>query len=206
MIKFLSNWIEGIVIAVIIASIFEMLLPKGNIKKYVKIVLGIYIVFNIISPFLNNNFKLQNITETVPGYSQNSKGYTEQKNNSNTNLDKIYANTFEKEIVKAIENEGFNVYKCEVKGTFDADKKNIGINKIEIILYSNKRETKTQKEEKENTIKIEGVNEVEKVEINIGKQKALDDSKINLKDIDTLRRFLSKRYEIDKNIIEIQVR
>ena len=196
MIKFLSNWIEGIVIAVIIASIFEMLLPKGNIKKYVKIVLGIYIVFNIISPFLNNNFKLQNITETVPGYSQNSKGYTEQKNNSNTNLDKIYANTFEKEIVKTIENEGFNVYKCEVKGTFDADKKNIGINKIEIILYSNKRET----------IKIEGVNEVERVEINIGKQKALDDNKINLKDIDTLRRFLSKRYEIDKNIIEIQVR
>ena len=38
------------------------------------------------------------------------------------------------------------------------------------------------------------------------KQKALDDNKINLKDIDTLRRFLSKRYEIDKNIIEIQVR
>ena len=196
MIKFLSNWIEGIVIAVIIASIFEMLLPKGNIKKYVKIVLGIYIVFNIISPFLNNNFKLQNITETVPSYSKNS----------NTNLDKIYANTFEKEIAKTIENEGFNVYKCEVKGTFDADKKNIGINKIKIILYSNKRETKTQKEEKENTIKIEGVNEVEKVEINIGKQKALDDNKINLKDIDTLRRFLSKRYEIDKNIIEIQVR
>ena len=206
MIKFLTNWIEGIVIAVVISSIFEMLLPKGNIKKYVKIALGIYIVFNIISPFLNNNFKLENIKETVPGYLEDSKSFTEQKNDSNANLDKIYANTFEKEIVKTIENEGFNVYKCNVKGTFDADKKNIGINKIEIILYSNKRENKTQKDEQENIIKIEGVNEVEKVELNIGKQKVLDDGKINLKDIDTLKKFLSKRYEIDKDIIEIQVR
>ena len=36
MIEFLSKWIEGIAIAVIIASIFEMILPNGNIKKYVK--------------------------------------------------------------------------------------------------------------------------------------------------------------------------
>ena len=47
MIEFLSNWIQGIAIAVIIASIFEMLLPNGNIKKYVKVILGIYIVFCI---------------------------------------------------------------------------------------------------------------------------------------------------------------
>ena len=73
MIKFLSNWIEGIVIAVIIASIFEMLLPKGNIKKYVKIILGMYIVFNIISPFLNNKFKINNLKSEVQGYSENAK-------------------------------------------------------------------------------------------------------------------------------------
>ncbi len=206
MIKFLSNWIEGITISVIIASIFEMILPKGNIKKYVKIVLGIYIVFNIISPILNDKYKIENINETIQGYSDNFKSFTEQKNDSNANLDRIYINTLEKDIVKTIENEGYNVYKCNVKGIFDANKKNIGINKIEIVLYSNKIENKTQKEEKENTIKIEEVNEVEKVEINIDNQKALDKGKINLKDIDTLRNFLSKHYEINKDIIEIQVR
>ena len=206
MIKFLSNWIEGITISVIIASIFEMIIPKGNIKKYVKIVLGIYIVFNIISPILNDKYKIENINETIQGYSDNFKSFTEQKNDSNANLDRIYINTLEKDIVKTIENEGYNVYKCNVKGIFDANKKNIGINKIEIVLYSNKIENKTQKEEKENTIKIEEVNEVEKVEINIDNQKALDKGKINLKDIDTLRNFLSKHYEINKDIIEIQVR
>ena len=38
MIEFLGKWIEGIAISVIIASIFEMLLPDGNIKKYVKMI------------------------------------------------------------------------------------------------------------------------------------------------------------------------
>ena len=47
MIEFLSKWIEGIAIAVIIASIFEMILPNGNVKKYVKVILSIYIVFSI---------------------------------------------------------------------------------------------------------------------------------------------------------------
>ena len=57
MIEFLSKWIEGIAIAAIVASIFEMILPNGNIKKYVKVILGIYIVFSIISPFSGSKVK-----------------------------------------------------------------------------------------------------------------------------------------------------
>ena len=53
MINFLSNWIEQIAIAVIIVSIFELILPKGNLKKYIKLVLGIYIIFCMIYPFVN---------------------------------------------------------------------------------------------------------------------------------------------------------
>lgn len=72
MIDFLSKWIEGIAIAVIVASIFEMILPDGNIKKYVKIVLGIYIIFSIISPFVDRKelFNL-NISKEIDTYSNN---------------------------------------------------------------------------------------------------------------------------------------
>lgn len=72
MIDFLSKWIEGIAIAVIITSIFEMILPDGNIKKYVKIVLGIYIIFSIISPFVDRKelFNL-NISKEIDTYSNN---------------------------------------------------------------------------------------------------------------------------------------
>ena len=50
--NWISNWIQGIIIAVIIGTIIEMLLPEGNCKKYVKVVIGVYILFSIISPVI----------------------------------------------------------------------------------------------------------------------------------------------------------
>ena len=55
MISFLKRWTSEIVVAVIIVSIFELILPNGNLKKYIKVVLGIYIVFCMISPFVDSN-------------------------------------------------------------------------------------------------------------------------------------------------------
>ncbi len=52
MISNISSWAEQIVIAVIIAIILEMVLPKGNSKKYIKTVIGIYILYIIILPVI----------------------------------------------------------------------------------------------------------------------------------------------------------
>ena len=52
MISSISSWAEQIIITVIIATILEMILPKGNSKKYIKTVIGIYILYTIISPII----------------------------------------------------------------------------------------------------------------------------------------------------------
>ena len=206
MISFLSNWIEGIAIAVIIASIFEMLLPKGNIKKYIKVILGIYIVFNIISPFANskaiNSF---DIKKELNKYTENTN--TNKEEYSTTyKLNQIYENTFEKEVKQTVEREGFTVNKCEVKGIFNAEENNVGISKIFIEIEPQKT-IKKSKEENDNSIKIENINEIEKVEINVGNKLTEEkNEEVNSKDIDTLKKYLSKHYEIDKGIIEIQIR
>ena len=208
MIEFLSKWIEGITIAVIIASIFEMILPNGNIKKYVKVILGIYIVFSIISPFTNNkvmgNF---NISKKIDDYQENieTQDYTTNSTSSDKRLNKIYENTFEKELIQTIEREGFIVYKCEVNGNFNADEANAGISKINITVESKKIIKKNV--EDNNEIKIDSVNEVQKVEINIGNKITNEaEEDVDAKDVDTLRKYLSKHYEIDKGIIDIHVR
>lgn len=54
MIQFLSSWAEQIVLAVIIATIIELILPQNRNKKYIQMVIGIYILFNIISPIIKN--------------------------------------------------------------------------------------------------------------------------------------------------------
>ena len=52
MINWITNWAEAIIIAVVIATIIEMILPEGNCKKYIKVVIGVYILFTIISPVI----------------------------------------------------------------------------------------------------------------------------------------------------------
>lgn len=208
MIEFLSKWIEGIAIAVIIASIFEMILPNGNIKKYVKVILGIYIVFSIISPFSGSKVKGNfDLSKRVDELFENSdkKDNSKEESTSEQRLNKIYENTFEKELIQTIEKEGFIVYKCEVKGNFNAEEENAGISKISVIV-ENKKIIKKNVEDY-NEIKIDSVNEVQKVEINIGNKITNEtEEDVDAKDVDTLRKYLSKHYEIDKGIIDIHVR
>lgn len=208
MIEFLSKWIEGIAIAVIIASIFEMILPNGNIKKYVKVILGIYIVFSIISPFSGSKVKGNfDLSKKVVELFENSdkKDNLKEESSSEQRLNKIYENTFEKELIQTIEKEGFIVYKCEVKGNFNAEEENAGISKISVIV-ENKKIIKKNVEDY-NEIKIDSVNEVQKVEINIGNKITNEtEEDVDAKDVDTLRKYLSKHYEIDKGIIDIHVR
>ena len=54
MIENLSSWAKGITLAVIVVSILEMLLPNNRTKKYIRMVLGVYVIFNIVSPLIKN--------------------------------------------------------------------------------------------------------------------------------------------------------
>ena len=198
MINFLSKWIEGIAVTIIIASIFEMILPNGNIKKYLKIVLGIYIIFSMISPFVDSNAlysidlskEMEKYTQSVP---KNNNNY------QNNDLNEIYANTLEKEIKQTIEKKGYNVYKCTVEGVFDADKKDTGIKKINVVLESKKNAVEKKVE---NKIRID---DIDKVDININKKKE-DESKITQKDINELKQYICDHYEIEQKVLNIEKR
>ena len=48
MIEFLSNWAKSLGLAIIVISILEMILPNNKTKKYVRMIFGLYIIFNII--------------------------------------------------------------------------------------------------------------------------------------------------------------
>ena len=52
MIEFIKNWANQIIVAVIISTIIEMILPSGNNKKYIKIIIGLYVLFTIIQPII----------------------------------------------------------------------------------------------------------------------------------------------------------
>lgn len=60
-VSFMSEWLKDIVVMFSIISIIELIMPKGNMKKYINMVIGLLIIFSIINPFqkllkLNINF------------------------------------------------------------------------------------------------------------------------------------------------------
>ena len=48
----IRQWCEGIIIAVIISIIIEMIIPEGKNKKYIKVIIGVYIMFVSLTPIL----------------------------------------------------------------------------------------------------------------------------------------------------------
>ncbi|MBR3697296.1 MAG: stage III sporulation protein AF [Clostridia bacterium] len=94
MIRFFRSWCENLILSSFIVSIIEMLVPEGNIKKYIRVVTGIYMIFVILEPILLNfnkidlEKKISNILEV------SSSQYIEEKEleNSYEILNKISNN------------------------------------------------------------------------------------------------------------------
>ena len=142
MISFLSSWIEQIIIAIIIVSILEMLLPSGNIKKYVKIILSVFVIFNIISPFVNSTDLYDISFENIDTNVNNSKTLNTSNSIDQSSMDKrlqeLYVEELEDNIKTKIEENGYFVKKCKVDAILDSSSSNAGIKKITLVVAKDK--------------------------------------------------------------------
>ena len=60
----MKAWCENILVAVMISTLIEMLLPEGKSQKYIRVVIGIYIIFTILQPvlkFTNTSISLEDV-------------------------------------------------------------------------------------------------------------------------------------------------
>lgn len=125
MIDFMSSWAEQIILAVIIATIIEMLLPKSNNQKYIKMMIGIYILFNIISPIIENkdNFSIEKY---------DLENYEIEKSSMDKRIEKIYLEELEGIVISKFEENSFEVSKCVIDAVLDTNDKNAGISSITV--------------------------------------------------------------------------
>ena len=123
MILEIKSWCEGIIVAIILCVIIESLIPEGNNKKYIKVIIGIYIMYVSLNPILNllnydydfNMFEEYAKTEEVSSIPEN-------------NIKDIYISGIEQNIKIELEKKGYKV--DEVKIFVDLDYENI--EKIEL--------------------------------------------------------------------------
>ena len=119
MVNFLSSWVKNLSLAIIVVSILEMLLPNNKTKKYVKMVMGLYILFSIISPFIKNSDKLNFENIDVSSYINEELDTSNVEVNQESmdkRLKEIYAEELENDIIEYIEYYNNRRIKSKLKG------------------------------------------------------------------------------------------
>lgn len=127
MISFVKSWCEGIIVATIISIIVEMLIPEGNNKKYINVVIGIYILFVIIGPVLEK-FNIDYNFENFFNFEK-----IEVSADLNDNIKNVYIDGIEESIKNDLIESGFFVENV----TIEADNRFENLEKIEIKLSQN---------------------------------------------------------------------
>lgn len=130
MITFLSSWAEQVVLAVIIATILELILPNSKNKKYVQMVISVYVLFNIISPIIKNKEKLVFSEIDLDKYITTSTKV--EQSSMDARLEKIYLDELENNIKSKFKNAGIEIIKCTIDAELDITKKNAGIHSIDV--------------------------------------------------------------------------
>ena len=183
--EFLNLWLKDIILVFIFLSIVEIMIPKGNMKKYINMIIGFLIIITIINPFVklfNRDYsfnkdlyknQIENINILYEGNDELIKTQEEQ-------VKEFYTEKIEEELEDLIIST--TDYTIErVNTTIDEEEESFGrLLTIEIFL---KEKVKTE-EEKDNIIKIKKVDNISITENkgNDTKYNELNDGKIK-KDI-----------------------
>lgn len=77
---FIKNWIFSVCVTLILSVIFSAFTPKGNVGKFYKIIISLFIFVSFIYPLTDYEFK--NLSVEFPAA---SSVYVNELNNSNKN-------------------------------------------------------------------------------------------------------------------------
>ena len=195
MIEFLSSWAQGIIVAVIIATLIEMILPNSSSKKYVKVVIGMYILFTIVSPIIKKlggkdiNLNTINIEKYEQQIAKSDNTISRKFEDNNTrSIKDIYVSNLKADISAKLKEKGYEIDTSDIQ---IKDDENYTIEKITLKLIKME-----QKQEKNNEIVINTV-EIGNTISQKDSKTLSDDDKQEVKD------YISETYDIDKKNINI---
>lgn len=202
MIENISIWTKQIILAVIIASIIELITPSGKNKKYVKMVIGMYILLIILSPIVSK-FTGESVSISSFDYEKYFEDYNSKQDynlsykleeNNNEIIKNTYITNLKKDIEDKIKEEGFVVSNMNIK--IDTSEENYG-KVLELSIHLKYKEVVKNN----SNISTISINKIE-----IGNQAIIEDmnNTVSTNDKNKIIDFLSEEYEISKEKIKIE--
>lgn len=218
MIEFLSGWAKNLGVVIVIVSIFEMILPNNKTKKYIRVVLGIFVMFNIISTFIKNKDKLSSVSIDLENYTT-EQNVTVDQTSMDKRIQDLYEKELEKDIKNKIEEQGYKVASCKVNATIleneNSNSEENTIQKIKLKIEKKEDIEKSNQDAKnvENKIVTE-IQKIKKVNTTIGNNTNNEDTnnketdtnnskKITRQDIQDIKKFIIDEYGVKEKCLEI---
>ena len=225
MIEFLSNWAKGLGLAIVVVSILEMLLPNGKNKKYVRTVMGVYIMFSIITPFVENSkiFAVSEIDFNKYIEESNIESVDINQSSMDGKIQKLYITEMEKDIKQKIEQNGYIVVDCKVSANIQNTNEESRITKIVLDVEKNEDDKNDVKrgsfeDEKGNieNIVIDEIQKIKSIDISVEDNKKNKENenkeenkeekrqRITTIDIQNIKKILIEEYGVNEKCLEIK--
>lgn len=212
MIEFMSSWIKGLGLAIVVVSILEMLLPNNKTKKYIRMVMGIYVLFTIVSPFIKHQdiFKEENFD--LDEYTTAQTSTTINQSSMDERIQELYIQELEKDIRKKLKEKGYETISCKVKAQISDKEEETKITKIKIKVQKSQEEVKSSEDEKIENKVVTEIQKIKPIDTSIQKQDESQEkeneavekkTKINRADIQNIKKFLIEEYGVSEKCLEI---
>ena len=211
MISWISSWTETIVVAIIIASILEMILPEGKNKKYIKTIIGLYILFVIISPIISK-FTNKDFINSIEYEKYFKDSDTKQvisseiEENNLNNIKSVFIQNLKNDLTMKLKEKGYMIinYDIEVDINVEENYGNVKYIKLTIdYLEKNKEENTNQNKISNSVVEVETIN----ITINSNQENNLEEEQESLiteNDKKEMRKYISNEYEIEQEKVFIQ--
>ncbi len=204
MIEFLSSWAKGLGLAIVVVSILEMILPNNKTKKYIRMVMGVYILLTIISPFIKNKQAIDVSNFDIEKYSNYTSSSGKMTQTSmDKRIEELYIDKLEKDISKKVKEQGYDILNCEVKAKLNDSEENSEISKIKLQVKKNEKNKINQELSLENKV-VEEIQKIRPINTNIiEKDKENKTEKLTNEDRQKIKKFLIEEYGVKEKCLEI---
>lgn len=191
--EFISEWLKEIVVLFIIVTLMDMMLPRGNMKRYINFIVGLLIIFVVINPFLRLSEINMDMDHNNENFQENMLSSDELSAIQANQAKKIYEVSIKEDIKNYIEsNSEYEV--SEVTLITNVEEEKILIENLGVILRSeeNKKESKPK-------IKID------KIKVDEKEQQIVQVTNENGKRFANLSNMLSQYIQIHEDKIQITI-
>lgn len=204
MIEFLSSWAKGLGLAIVVVSILEMILPNNKTKKYIRMVMGVYILFTIISPFIKNKQTIDVSNFEIEKYNNytSSSGKTTQTS-MDKRIEELYIDKLEKDISKKVKEQGYDILNCDVEAKLNDSEEDSKISKIKLQVKKNESNKINDELTLENKV-VEEIQKIRPINTNIIERDKINKSeKVTNEDKQKIKKFLMEEYGVKEKCLEI---